>query len=215
MNRVTTLMSGKERALLVLQASNAGVEPDPQLRIIDDPAQARVFDRLMGLIYVINVELDCVCHGILFYAERMEETRPLEFLRDAAALVEEQSGETVDPSVVRRWRKQPKLSNPEFFYGVAEELRRLILLPDVLARCREMASLDVVWKELAQEFDGQDPRSRELVDKAEATWAKLRALVDRFDGPKKLPAADDGLVSLIRDRVDHALKYLRLVDVAR
>jgi hypothetical protein len=51
----------------------------------------------MGLIYVINVELDCVCQGILFCVERLEEGRTLEFLRDAAAVVQEQSGESLDP----------------------------------------------------------------------------------------------------------------------
>jgi hypothetical protein len=71
--------------------------------------------------------------------------------------------------VVRHWRKHQAVTNPEFFYGVADELRRTILLPDVLARCCEMASLDLVSRELVQEFDGQDLRSRQLVEKAETT----------------------------------------------
>ena len=96
---------------------------------------------------------------------------------------------------------------------VSEELRQ-VLLADVLARCSEMAALDLVWRDLAGEFGG-DLRSPELQAKADETWTGLRSQIVRFGGPKRLPPADENAVAVIREKVEQALAFLRVQAVTR
>jgi hypothetical protein len=212
LDRIVPTLSGRQRAVLVLRAITAGEEPDPGLRKLGDRAEGRQFDRYMAFIYVANVELEGICHSIQFEAQRLEEDRLLKLLRWAAELAQEQTGETVNPKVVKTWRKQQTITTPELLLGIADEVRQ-VLLRDVLSRCSEMKALEEAWNELALEFDGEDEPS--LRQKAEDTWATLQRLLGSLGGPKRLPAASPLAVEVIRQRVEHAFEFLGMAGPKR
>ena len=63
--------------------------------------------------------------------------------------------ETVDQRKVKNWRKAKSVNTPEFFFGVAEEMR-VLLLDLVVTLCKEMQAVEVVRRELSEEFEGED-----------------------------------------------------------
>src|SRR5215213_4189618 len=91
--RLRQVLSPEERARLVLQALNRGEEPDPELKNIGDVGQRRAFNGYMALIAAANLELDAVCHSLLFQAQRLEADQNLQLMESAGRLAAEQLGE--------------------------------------------------------------------------------------------------------------------------
>ena len=74
--RIDTLMpnlTARQRALMVLRALAADQDPDPALHAIRDDRERRVFNRYMGLLYVVNVEMDGMLHSILHSVESIDQ----------------------------------------------------------------------------------------------------------------------------------------------
>ena len=83
-------LSPLQRALLVLQAVRDGKEPDPELRRIDDEQERRVFNRYMGLLWVINHQLGATLSVIEYRVEIAEShAHYSELFNEAAGLVDE------------------------------------------------------------------------------------------------------------------------------
>src|SRR5688500_17518895 len=113
LGKVSSVLTGRERAVLVLRALAAGEEPDPDLRIIDDPGQRRVFDRAMGYINAANSELQSITHNLIYQADWLERLHLLELLHESADLAQAATGETPDPRKVKNWRKAKLVNMPE------------------------------------------------------------------------------------------------------
>jgi hypothetical protein len=212
LDRVLPGLTARQRAVLVLRALAAGQEPDTSLRDIGDLRERRAFNRYMGLLYVVNSELDGMLHGVLYALERLAARRSLELLREAGALAAADLGEQADPSVVRNWRKAKAVSVTEFLLGVAEDVRAQELA-ELLSLWREFRSLEAVWRELAAEFDGESLLLPELRARAERVLAELQAQGRRLAAPRRLPGADEATVAQVRDRVERAFAYLGVVEV--
>ena len=213
LDRIVPSLSARQRAVLVFRALAAGQEPDPALNRIDDERERRAFNRYMGLFYVVNIELDGMLHSLLYQVQRLAEQATPELLREAAGMVEEQTGDKADPKVVKAWRRAKIVNATEFFLGVAEEVRAS-LLEDVLQRWRELGSLEAVWEELSQEFDGESLLLPELREKVEQARAELQEQLQRLGEPRRLPGPDAAVTEAVRGRIERAFDLLGLVEPA-
>lgn len=167
----------------------------------------------MAYAYVANAEIGMVCDSISFYVDRLTESRVIDVLKEAAETLEADTGEHPDPKVVKNWRKRRQVNLPEFFLGVAENLRHQ-MLADVLMRCQEMRAAELAWEQLAEAFDGQSPLAPELRGAADETRGKLRSLVDRLNGPRRLPEPGTEAKEAILARVEHAFRQIGVVETS-
>ena len=210
LGKLTSALTGKERAVLVLRARNAGQEPDPELLQIADQAQRHQYDRYVALAYVANAELGALCFVIGQQAEYATSvSRPFEVLQEASGILADELQETVDPRKIKGWRHQKEVTVPEFLAGLAEELR-LDTLAEVRLRWQELRALDMVWDAIRDEFDGEDPVQPTLRESARATAETLQALAQRC-GLKKLPEPTQAFLDRTWGVVDRSYDALKLV----
>jgi hypothetical protein len=212
LDRVLPSLTARQRAVLVLRTLAAGQEPDAALRGIGDQRERRAFNRYMGLLYVVNCELDAMLQSVLYALEQLAGWTNLELLREAGALAATELGEQADPRVVKNWRKAKEVKVTEFLLGVAEEVRALELT-QLLSLWREFRSLEAVWLELAAEFDGESPLLPEMRSKADRVLVALEEQGRRLAAPRRLPGADPAVVADVRRRVEHTFAYLGLVEL--
>src|SRR5712691_9130105 len=105
-DRLTPVLSAKERAVLVLRAQSQGVDPDPEILRTMPPEQRHEYDRYVGLDYVTNFELNALGFAIRRTVEVLKhELEQLALLESAASSLEKEYGEKVEPGAVRQWRK--------------------------------------------------------------------------------------------------------------
>ena len=211
LDRLTPGLTGRQRAVLVLQALAAGEEPAPGLRSIDDERERQAFNRYMAWSYVANSELNAVLQMVAYHIQRLEQHTTLELLHEAAAIAERDTGEKADAAVVKRWRKSKSVNITELLLGVAAEVREL-LLADVLARWQELRALETLWDELATELGVESILTAEMRQLADATRASLQKQVQRLNGPKHPPEPDEVFMEAVRSQVERAFGYLGLVE---
>ena len=209
LDRLVPALSGRQRAVLILRALAAGHEPDPELRQIADERERQTFNRCMALIYVVNVELEAMLQALLFHAQRLDADMTLDLLREAGALVEQDTGEHPDPRTVKNWRRAKEVNVTEFILGVAEDVRSTLLV-DVLQRWRELQAVETVCRELAAEFEGEDLLLPEVRQVAEQARELLRAQLQRLGAPRRLPLLNETLLQGVRNRVERAFDVLGL-----
>jgi hypothetical protein len=195
LRRLTPELTAKERAVLVLRAVNAGEEPDPEILATMPREQNREFDRYAGLSYVANGELGALCRAIQSQVEGLDAQRlQIEELERAAALLEEEFG-LEKQGRLRGWRRKESVTVPEFLRGLALELRD-----------------EIVWNEIAQEFDGEDPVHAELRQRAADTGELARSLAFQVGRRRRsLPRPSDEITAEVRDLVDRSFEALGLV----
>lgn len=212
LGKITSGLTGRERAVLVLRALAAGEEPDTSLRTIDDPSQRREFDRCMGYINAANSSLQGTIHHLLYHAQWLEQFDFLELIQGAAEQSAEATGETPDPRKVKRWRKEKSINAPEFFLGIAEETRekQLSLVLDIW---RQLQAVERVRGELAEEFDGVDLLIPEVREQTDDLRKRVLELAASLKGPKSMPEPEDELVEQARAQVESVFKYWRLIEV--
>jgi hypothetical protein len=126
-------------------------------------------------------------------------------LDQAAGLLEEQEG-LERSRKPRDWRSSDSMPVPEFLRRLALELRE-DLLTTVALRWREVAAIELVWDELAEEFAGEDPVSPEVRTMTEETRQQLMALAREF-GKRRLTGPDEDTLAEIRHQVDVAFGQL-------
>jgi len=96
---------------------------------------------------------------------------------------------------------------PEFLRRLALELRE-DLVTAVVQRWGEVAAIEAVWEELAQEFAGEDPVSPELRVIAEEAKRRLLGLASEFGCKRRLNGATEANLAEVRRTVDEALDKL-------
>jgi hypothetical protein len=156
---------------------------------------------------VVNVELEAMLHALLFHAQRLEADTTFELLREAGALVEQDTGEHPDTRTVKNWRRAKAVNVTEFILGVAEDVRAS-LRADVLQRGRELEAVETVYQELAAEFEGEALLLPEVRQVAEQTRQLLQAQLQRLGAPRRLPPPDETLLQPVRGRVERAFDLL-------
>jgi len=206
LQKVTQGLSALQRITLILRTQREGREPDPELSRISDPQQSKAFNRYAALVYVINRELGALCYTGSALSEFLEfSAKEVRLLDGAAGLLEADLGvERVKHP--RDWRKH-NMEVPEFLRRLAFELRE-DLLNGVAQRWRELAALEQVWAELAEEFGGEDPLNPEIRTMAEETRQRLQALAREFGGKRRLTGPEEDYLAEVRGRVDEAFEQL-------
>ena len=213
LGKVTASLSGRQRALLVIRSVNRGEDPDRTWWEIDDPAQARIFDRCMGYFNVVNHDFNAAIEAIRFHVERLEDLRLLNQLKEGAEILDEESERKADRRAVKSGRKRKNLTAAEYLLSLVESSRQ-VLLDSALALCAQMTAFDVVVAEISAEFEGEDLRERQLIETCDLIWTNLRALVHELEGPADLPAPDEEIVESIREQIDNSFRFFRLVEPA-
>ena len=199
LKNVTQGLSPLQRAQLVMRAYERDEPSDPELLRFADRAQGRIFDRYMGLAFIANRELGHVLLTLSAHTDRLETHRTHALLFDSAVKqIEEQEGPSRTP---RDWRKLETMSASELFRGLTKDARN-----DAVALLihlwRELAALEVIWAELATEFDGVDPIQAGLREQVRDLRERLEAVATDLK-VKKRPAAPDA---------DHLDKYHSWID---
>jgi len=195
LGRAAQVISGRERALMVIRAMNKGEEPDPRWRSISDPAQARIFDRAMGYLNAINQDLNAAVHPILFHGGRLEDLRPIQMLKEAAE------------------RLGADNSHAEFLFGLAEAVRQEYL-GYALTLTSQMAAIDAIHAELSEEFEREELREPRVREQRELVWAKLGGLLKALGGPSEVPEPDALAMDNLRSQIERSFKFFRLVEPA-
>lgn len=213
LNRVAGRLSGHQRALLVMRAAHRGEDIDPRWRNIDDPAQARVFDRAMGYLNVVNNDLRSALHAIRFHVDRLEESRLLEIIRDGAETVDGECEQKANRRAVLSGRKTKNLTPAEFLFGIAERVRR-DLLDDAMTLAAQMAAIDSFVVELGEEFDGEDLRELDLVETTDLIWSKLHQVLKDLGGPAEMPEPDEAVMDQLHEQVRRSFEFFRLAEPA-
>ena len=77
LQRATQSLTPLQRAVLVVQATREGREPDPELRRIDDEVQRRAFNRYMALLWVANYHLGAIASITAYRVEVAEQDASL------------------------------------------------------------------------------------------------------------------------------------------
>jgi len=209
LDKLAPALTAKERAILMLRRHTAGLEPDPELLRSMPKEQAREYDRYAGLAYVANAHLGSLLRVIHMQVDSLEFHRDqLANLDEAAGRLESELPDEVQANPVRGWRKREKVSVPEFLRGLALEMRTNLQEALVL-RWQELRALEIVWNEIAAEFDGEDTLHPELRREANDTGAKIKALAGKK--AKSLPGPEDPMVTDTRELVDQAFEALGLI----
>lgn len=154
-------LTPRERAVMVLRRWKAGQEPEPQLLRSSRPGEAAEYNRLIDVLQTASGELSQ--YGALLHLAVSElGTRFAWFF--TAVLWGNGRSEDED----RRAGEICEL--------LADQLRTGVSL-----RAQELEALDVVLREVAERFDGEDPikpAARELI---EATRDHLETLIEDVD----------------------------------
>lgn len=210
LDRLTPALSGKERAVMAIQAQNEGREPDRDLLTINDAAQRRQYDRYIGLAYVASAELGMLCQVVKNQADHAASAaHAFEVIEEASGILAAELGEAVDQRKVRAWRKQKQVTIPEFLAGLALEVRESAVA-EVVTRWKELQALEQVWEALRAEFDGTDPVVPEVRELANAAAITLQELADRYR-IKRLPDPEQADIDQTWSLVDQAFDLLKLV----
>ena len=172
LDRITPVLSGRQRAILAMRSIAAGQEPDRELWRIDDEHERRAFNRCMARFYVANTELGMVLDAIRFHLDRVAEDNTFELLREASEMAARDLGEPADLKNARRWRSKREVTVPEFLLGVAEDVRAR-MLARLLLRAAELRAVEDAWEELAHDF-GEPILAAEVRESADAAWERLR-----------------------------------------
>ena len=206
LQKVTQGLSPLQRITLIIQARREGREPDPDLSRISDPQQNRAFNRYVVLHHVINRELGALCYTGSGFTQFLDfSASQVRLLDQAAGLLEQDLG--VEPvKRPRDWRTH-NMEVPEFLRRLALELRE-DLLTVAARRWRELAALEQVWAELAEEFGGEDPVNADLRTMAEETKQRLLSLAQEFGGKRRLSGPEDDYLAEVRRRLDEAFEQL-------
>jgi hypothetical protein len=214
LTRLTPALTAKERAILALRAHNSGIELDPDVRGKMPRDQVREYNRYAALAYIACSELGALCLVIASHVDCLDnQCRQFEMLEEAGGIIAADLGEEVDKRRVRGWRKKASVTVPQFLAAVAEDLRREVHEGLVL-RWQEIRAVEVVWDEVALEFDGEDPVAPELRAKAAEVKTALLDLNRRISGARArtLPEADKAAITRMRELVDEAFKALGLLE---
>jgi hypothetical protein len=210
LGKATSMLSGKERAVLAIRAQNQGRTPDPEWLQIPDPAQRRQYDRYIGLAYVASAELGMLCQVIKNQADHAAgAVQAFEVIEEASGILADDLQVSVDQRKVRAWRKVKEVSVPVFLAGLALEVRQGAVA-EVVTRWKELRALEQVWEALRAEFDGADPVVPEVRALADAAAATLRELAQRYR-IKRLPEPEQEFIDRTWELVDQSFDLLKLV----
>ena len=211
LQKATQSLTPHQRAVLVLQATREGRDPDRDLWRFEDETQRRAFNRYMALFWVANQHLGSIA-GITAYRVELAENAAhyFELFNEVAGLFEEEQG--LKPTRgTRNWRTKDVVTVPEFLRSLALEARDNAV-QQVEHLWKETLALEAVTSDLAEEFAGEDILVPEQRQRIVETQARLKEAAKKV-GLRKLPnEAGDEVIQVYRSAVEDSFRQLGYVE---
>jgi hypothetical protein len=209
--RLNANLTARERALLTIRAELAGEAPDPELKRTMPDEQREEYRRLMVLYYTANAEIGVVALSLRLQAALIGRLAGIgEVLLSASDVAAQDVEEALKPQRVRRM-KGDTVSLPEYLTHLAAECRET-LLKESLQRWQEARSIELVWDEIGEEFDGEEfvrADNREHIAAAKEIFSRVFADCGRKARP---PEPKPEFVEHHRELVAHCLRMFGLED---
>ena len=209
LKKFSPVFSAKERALLVFHAAQQELKEDPEWRGSMPEAEMWEFNRYLELLHVVAVES---ISSSVNTTNQIEDV--VKFIRQAAQignaatqLEDELEEGAVEPSVRTR-NGGKRVSLPTFLRGLEANLRK-DAFELALDAWKELRAQEIVWQEVAAEFDGADPLIPEVRRSTETSRRRMTKLVADLapaKRPKGLPEPDDASVELQRQIIEMAMQ---------
>ncbi|MPZ51009.1 MAG: hypothetical protein GEU75_17195 [Dehalococcoidia bacterium] len=209
LDKLMPALSVRERVSLILRAQAAGEDHDPELSRLTSLEQRQEYDRYMALFLAANFELGTLVFGLEMVVGELESSwADCELLTWAGREVAQQDGET-PPKPTKTWRRLKEMSTATLICNLGDEVRRRIAVQAEF-RFQELQAIEATWKEIADQFDGEDPRDRELREKAMDVSARLRELVLKASSRRQLPVPTEAMLADMNERVEHAFRHFNV-----
>ena len=211
LRKLTTVLSAKERAVLVLRSLKDKTPEDPAWRATMPPEQTPEFNRLIGLVNACNIYLP-------LYITMVEQQTEQLYLKFAwldsiialgqqawllAKLVPASKRKRAEKVLSEKWplAELPWDPNddPSSWLNIADQMETAARAM-LVSLWQQLRSIDVVLHEVAQEFDGEDPLRPVMRGIVEETRRQLTALHAVFTAmePLELKEPDEESLELAR-----------------
>lgn len=231
LDRLSSSLTAKERAVLVLRSWKEGKDEEPSWRWAMPNDQAREFNRLIELMNGVNVRLQPLILilglevdklqlrlGMLatFTLWNMQALKVDDYIRygtkrrngHVALLADSLEHAPLRPVVYLSEEFQEWLARewtePTKIDEVAD-VHKDVLRESLAEQGRYLRTVEIVVGEVAEEFDGEDPalpRIRELLDGAAQRLEEARREAERYLGPLAAGEPDAELVDKVRALVE-------------
>ena len=204
-------LSVRQRFALILRAQAAGEQPDPEWSRLPTLEQRQEYDRYAALIIAANHAMGAQVHAMAMVLHDLENrAADVELLQAAAQQLAEQEGAATPPRPVRHWRRLKQIETSAFLCSLAADIRRE-LQERLDQRWQELEALEIVWAEIAANFDGQDPRHPDLRQQTATATEQLRSLLEKTAGKTHRPAKPtEEVIESMRSLVDRAFGHFNL-----
>jgi hypothetical protein len=231
LDRLSSSLTAKERALLVLRSWKEGKEEEPSWRWAMPNDQAREFNRLIELMNGVNVRLRPLIVVLCLEVEKLglrlgilatftlwniQALKVDDFLRygtkrrngHVALLADSLEHAPLRPVVYvseefQEWLAR-KCAAPTKIDEVAD-VHKDVLREGIAEQARYVRAVEIVISEVAAEFGGEDPalpRMRDLIDGATKRLDEAREEAERYTGPLAVGEPDAELVDKVRALVE-------------
>jgi hypothetical protein len=223
LDRLSSSLTAKERALLVLRSWKAGEDEDPSWRFSMPDSQAPSFNRYIELMNGVNVHLKPLLVVLNLELEKLGlrvgwlVTFHLWYLsyENLAGEFEYRTGEPPLPTALKPPALPPLLYPAELQERLACELAKVepnkmdevvtehkrVLREGVLEQGAYLRAAQLAVDEVAEAFDGEDPALpvvRELIDRAVEKLEDLREGAESYVGPLEHEEPDEEVVGRMR-----------------
>ena len=240
LDRLYPALTAKERALLVLKHYKEGTEAPPAIRSSLSAYQRQEYNRLIGLMNAVNVELAFALRVVQSNVRQLD----LKYLGLMSLMLacdeiyefgQTMLGQAQDAKFKRQIRKQlaqapgqirvpvdltlphERLPGEHWMDSSVRALVVGITRGLELHWC-ELRSMEIAVAEVAEEFDGEDPLhadTRAMLDAAKATCVEVHDAIKLYVEPFELPEPSDDDVALVRKLIAKAADGLAWVSVPR
>jgi hypothetical protein len=110
---------------------------------------------------------------------------------------------------VKNWRRLKEISEAGLLCSVAEDIRRG-LQGEAEFRWQELRAVQAVWREVREQFDGEDPCLPEVGARAEEVERGLKAVLEKASRGRRALEPTEETLEAVRQRVEEALSYIGL-----
>lgn len=175
LGKMTPALTARQRFLAIFNAHRAGTTVDPELRASMPPEQAGEFYAYTRLLFASEVLLGnaaVTVHGHVGELDRLVER--IVILEHNTAELERTHPELTRKPGERR-RKGGRVTIPEWLRELAAQLRST-LVDEIRYRWHELRCIELLWDDMATQWDGVDPAHPTVRAKVEEAREGLRRM---------------------------------------
>ena len=212
LDKLTPVLSAKERYIISLRAQKAGTEEHIEVRRTMPSNQRKEFNYYVDLVYCVNGQLFPFCFALASLVDALEDGR--ERINKIEAAANELARCPSDTTLLMTsGRKSSEMTASEFLLDLARVLRKQ-LLESVRNKWQDLRAVETIWAEVAAELDGEDPADLESRRLLTGTREKLQDLAGGLAGRRaqRLSEPSVEVVERFRELVPRAFGYLNLAE---